>query len=82
MKSEAGEAVPESPSLHPSFCCLLPAGAPGQHPGNLFHLFSFSPESSLLFNVVSFLNEAPGVPLQPSQKPPEQASLCILLFWV
>lgn len=34
-------------------------------------LFPFFPESFLLFHVVSLLNEAPGVLLQPSQKPLE-----------
>lgn len=82
MNSEAGKAVAKNPSLYPSFCYLLPAGAPGQHPATLFHLFPCSPEPSLLFHVVSLLNEAPGVLLQPSQEPLEQLSLCILLFWV
>lgn len=82
MNSEAGKVVAKSPSLYPSFCYLLPAGAPGQHPATLFHLFPFSLEPSLLFHAVSLLTEAPGVLLQPSQKPLEQLSLCIQLFWV
>lgn len=82
MNSEAGKAVAKNPSLYPSFCYLLPADAPGQRPATLFHLFPFSPEPSLLFHVVSLLNEAPGVLLQPSQEPLEHLSLCILLFWV
>lgn len=58
MNSEAGKAVAKNPSLYPSFCYLLPADAPGQRLATLFHLFPFSPEPSLLFHVVSLLNEA------------------------